>query len=232
MGIETQSFDEKPVSAQTVYDFNHSVQAKKPEDQGQYSFEKLPLGENWYAVELTADQVLNAQGFVETSGVVEASYKFWKEYDVVTLGDIAWIMSDTSQVISEEADYWQHKTEENPNEKVPAIMIFTMDSKGNRQFGRGALLNMGNILEGNHRLEREAERILKMNEEERATYRYPAYIVEVNPYLAALFNSYYMVEPIINSMKKLLGKTIGDIDPHNIMNVPDRFRLLSQRLGK
>lgn len=232
MGIEEQDFKEKPIPAQTVYDFNYSVQAKKPEGQGQYSFEKLPLGENWYAVELTADEVLNAQGFVETSGVVDASYKFWKEYRVVTLGDIAWIMSDTAGVIPEEANYWRHKTEEDPNEKVPAIMIFATDFKGNMQFGRGALLNMGNILDGNHRLEQEAERILKMNEEERAVYRYPAYIAKINPFLASLFNSYYMVEPIINSMKKLLGKTIGDIDPHNIMNVPNRFRLLSQRLGK
>lgn len=230
MSMENQevglAFTGTPVSEQEVYDSNDKLQQLKPENERQYSFEKLNIGENWYAVELTADDILNMQCFVETSGLVTDSYKFWKEHGVVTLGDIVAIASD-----AEKENYWTIKPNANMPEKYPAILIFIADANGNRLLGKGALLNMGNILDGNHRLAREAEKILKMTDEERANYRLPAYVANISPMLAARFNLYYMVEPIINSMRKVCGKTVADIDPLNVMNIPDKLRLLSQRLG-
>lgn len=205
-----------------VVAYNESVQTltHDPEHQ-QRSFEKIPGLDHWYDAFLNADEVLALQGFVETSGVVGEAYQFWKSYGVVTMGDIEKVVRENPSV-----PYWKQDVNKT-DETYPCLLIFQ-----NNEVGKAGVLNMGNILDGNHRLLNEAIKISKMSEEERKYYRLEAYVANLDWVHAAIVNGYYMAEPLANEMRKMLGKTVGEIDPRNVMNVNDRLRLYSQRFNK
>lgn len=205
-----------------VVAYNESVQTLTHDSEHQQrSFERIPGLDNWYDGFLNADEVLALQGFVETSGVVGEAYQFWKNYGVVTMGDIARIARGNPNVL-----YWKQDVNKT-DETYPSLLIFQ-----NNEVGNGAALNMGNILDGNHRLLNEAIKILNMSEEERKYYRLEAYVANLDWIHAAIVNGYYMAEPLVNGMRKMLGKTVGEIDPRNVMNVRERFRLFTQRFIK
>ena len=69
---------EHKVSKEAIYGYNRYIQSQKPENCGQYSFERLGI-EDWSIVKLNANEVLRLQAFVESSQTTAPAYIFWKE---------------------------------------------------------------------------------------------------------------------------------------------------------
>jgi hypothetical protein len=231
------------VSPEAIGEYNHYIQLRKPEEQRQYSFEKLGI-KDWEIVELSGEEILNLGTFVETSGAVPASYFFWKNHgrnvslgglieEVVSLKDDE-ISDIAKQWVREILNYNENELEEEikSGEIDPPLLFCPLDTS--RGLDKG-LLNLGNILDGNSRLKQIARYLYGLEPEDVKEFKMYAFIGHVDLRKYILFNTYYLAEPWIDKAKNLVNKFLGKdterIDKEHIMKFYERWYLLLQRIG-
>lgn len=193
-----------PVSASAVQEYNYMMQSTKPEGDRQFSFEKLGI-KDWSIREITGRELLAIQGFVETSGVVSPAYAFWKFCGKnISLGDIVDEVEEREEDIPENAKSWvknilvENFHSEEIEEKIkngeidpPLIFIPTFMKK---ELENGGLLNLGNILDGNHRLMEVAKWLKGQSPEDIDNFKITAFVGKVDFFKYLIFNLHYILE--------------------------------------
>ncbi len=236
------------ISPSAISEYNYYIQSQKEEGFGkQYSFEKLGI-EDWSIVELNAEDVLSLQSFVETSQTVAPAYIFWKECGRnVTLEGVANEVIQREENIPEQSKIWVHgilNSEYDRNEVEEKIrkgdidppLLFSPINKDEKLLLDKGLLKVGNILDGNHRLQKVARYLLESDEEERKNFRMIAFLGKVDVIKYATINAQYFIKPTVKkvrkSIEKISGKdTTGKINNEEFMSFWERWYLLLQRVG-
>jgi len=236
------------ISPEAISVYNDHIQSQKPEGYGkQYSFEKLCI-EDWTIVELNAEDVLQLQSFVESSQTVAPAYIFWKMCGRnVTLEGVANEVIQREEKIPEEAKDWVHGILESEYDRdevekkikkglIDPPLIFYPISKDEELLLDKGLLKVGNILDGNHRLQEVARYLLECSEEERENFKLTAFLGKVDVMKYATINAVYFVKPTIKQARSLLEKLIGkkatkQIIGEHFMTFWERWYLLLQRIG-
>lgn len=229
------------ISASAIENFNAYIQADKPIEDQQYSFEKLGI-EDWEIREITGRELLEVQSFVETSGVVSPAYAFWKLCGRnVTLNDVVNEVRERTNEIPLEAKPWiKNILPENYNpsdmeEKIkngeidPPLLFFPKFM--NKDLKTLGLLNLGNILDGNHRLLDIANWLKDKDPEYVDNFKLTVFVGKVDVIKYMAFNLHYITEPWLNNAKKYLGKDYDKVDRENVMNFYERWSLFLQRIG-
>lgn len=245
MNSDTENKTEA-VSAEYIKVYNDYKQSLKPdEDQRQYSYEKLGI-ENWEMRDMTGREILALQSFVETSGVVSPAYAFWKLCgNNVTLNDVVGQVIEHEDEIPEEAKPWVNNIlsgNYNPTEmeeKIkegeisPPLLFYPI--LGQKELKSMGLLNMGNILDGNHRMMDVARWLKDQSPEDIDNFKMRVFVGRVDPFKYLLFNAYYLAEPWINNARNRVresrGSEVDKMDKGDVMNFHDRWCLLLQRIG-
>jgi len=236
------------VSPEAISVYNDHIQSQKAEGYGkQYSFEKLGI-EDWSIVELNADDVLALQAYVESSQTVSPAYIFWKVCGRnVTLEGVAKEVIEREEEIPEESRIWVHgilESEYNRDEverkiKVgdidPPLLFYPMSKDEKLLLDKG-LLKVGNILDGNHRLQEVARYLLECSEQEREDFKLTAFLGKVDVMKYASINATYFAKPTIKKARSFVEKLIGKeetekINNEHFMTFWERWYLLLQRLG-
>lgn len=236
------------LSPEAISQYNDYIQKSKPEGHGkQYSFEKLGI-EDWSIVELNADDVLTLQSFVESSQTVAPAYIFWKCCGRhVILEGVASEAIEREGDIPEEAKIWVNGilesefNKEDVERKIrngeidPPLLFYPMDRNEELLLDKG-LLKVGNILDGNHRLQEVARYLLECTEEEREDFRMTAFLGKVDTLKYATINAQYFAKPTIKKARSFVEKLIGKeetekIDEEHFMTFWERWYLLLQRTG-
>ncbi|HHX99386.1 TPA: hypothetical protein GX533_01750 [Candidatus Dojkabacteria bacterium] len=236
------------ISPEAISAYNDHIQSQKPEDQGrQYSFEKLGI-KDWTIVELDADDVLQLQSFVESSQTVAPAYIFWKMCGRnVTLEDVSKEVIENEENIPDEARDWVHgilesKYDRDEVEKkikdglIDPPLIFYPISKDEELLLDKGLLKVGNILDGNHRLQEVARYLLECSDEERENFKLTAFLGKVDVMKYATINAVYFAKPTVKKARSFLEKLIGKEETEKIrgkhfMTFWERWYLLLQRIG-
>lgn len=236
------------ISPEAIEQYNHHIQSQKAEGYGkQYSFEKLGI-QDWSIVELNADDVLQLQAYVESSQTVSPAYIFWKVCGRhVTLEGVANEVIQREEYIPEESRIWVHgilESEYDRNkveEKIkkgdidPPLIFFPMSKDERLQTEKG-LLKVGNILDGNHRLQEVARYLLESTEEEREDFKMTAFLGKVDVLKYATINAQYFAKPTIKKARSFVERLIGrketeKISKEHFMTFWERWYLLLQRIG-
>ncbi len=238
----------KSISPEAISVYNDHIQSQKPEGHGkQYSFEKLGI-EDWTIVELNADDVLQLQSFVESSQTVVPAYIFWKMCGRnVTLEGVANEVIQREEKIPEEAKDWVHGILESEYDRdevekkikeglIDPPLIFYPISKDEELLLDKGLLKVGNILDGNHRLQEVARYLLECSEEERENFKLTAFLGKVDVMKYATINAVYFAKPTVKKARSFLEKLIGkkateQIIGEHFMTFWERWYLLLQRIG-
>jgi len=236
------------ISSEAISVYNDHIQSQKPEGYGkQYSFEKLGI-ENWSIIELNANDVLQLQSYVESSQTVAPAYIFWKMCGRhVTLEGVASEVIKREEKIPEESKIWVHgilESEYDRNEveeKIkrgdinPPLIFYPISKKEELLLDKG-LLKVGNILDGNHRLQEVARYLLECSEEERKNFKLTAFLGKVDVMKYATINATYFVKPTIKKARSFIERILGKeetekIDNEHFMTFWERWYLLLQRIG-
>jgi len=235
---------EHKVSKEAIYEYNRYIQSQKPENCGQYSFEKLGI-EDWSIVELNGNDVLRLQTFVESSQTTAPAYTFWKECGRhVTLEGVAKEVIEREENIPEEARIWvediltSNFDRQRVEEKIkrgeidPPLIFFPVFKDEELEKG---LLKVGNILDGNHRLQKVARYLLECSEEERENFRLTCFLGKVDVMKYATINAQYFAKPTIKKvlvfLQRFMGKDVEKIEKRHFMTFFERWYLLLQRIG-
>ncbi len=233
------------ISQSAIYEYNHHIQTQKEEGYGkQYSFEKLGI-EDWSIVEMNADDILRLQTFVESSQTVAPAYIFWKACGRhVTLGGVAKEVIEREGNIPQEARIWvqdiltSHFDKQEVEERIrkgeidPPLIFFPIFKQ--EELERG-LLKVGNILDGNHRLQEVSRYLLECSEEDRESFRLTCFLGKVDVMKYATINAQYFAKPTIKKvlilLQRFMGKDVEKIDKRHFMTFFERWYLLLQRIG-
>ncbi|MFA5633837.1 MAG: hypothetical protein WCY00_00840 [Candidatus Dojkabacteria bacterium] len=233
------------ISQSAIYNYNHYIQTQKEEGYGeQYSFEKLGI-EDWSIVEMTAYDILRLQTFVESSQTVAPAYIFWKECGRhVTIEGVAKEVIEREEYIPLEAMLWvegilasnfaKQKVEEKirKGEIDPPLIFFPVFREEELEKG---LLKVGNILDGNHRLQEVARYLLECSDEERENFRLICFVGKVDVIKYVTINAQYFVKPTIKkfllNLKKFTGEDGEKLEKQHFMKFSERWYLLLQRIG-
>jgi hypothetical protein len=233
------------VSQSAIYEYNDYIQSQKGEGYGnQYSFEKLGI-EDWSIVQMNADDILKLQTFVESSQTVAPAYIFWKECGKhVTLEGVAKEVIDREEYIPGDARIWVSDilsskfNREEVEEKIrkgeidPPLIFFPVYKE--EELDKG-LLKVGNILDGNHRLQEVSRYLLECSDEERDNFRLTCFVGKVDVMKYVTINAQYFVKPtakkILVSLERLMGKEVEGINKRYFMSFFERWYLLLQRIG-
>lgn len=233
------------ISQSAIYEYNHHIQSQKEEGYGkQYSFEKLGI-ENWTIVKMNADDILRLQTFVESSQTVAPAYIFWKECGKhITLEGVAKEVVKREENIPQEARIWvediltsnfdKQKVEEKIKDgEIDPPMIFFPVFK-DKELEKG-LLKVGNILDGNHRLQEVARYLLECSDKEREDFRLACFLGRVDVMKYATINAQYFAKPTVKKvlvfLQRFMGKDVEKIDRRHFMTFFERWYLLLQRIG-
>jgi len=236
------------ISPEAIFSYNHHIQSQKAEGYGkQYSFERLGI-EDWSIVELNADDVLQLQSFVESSGTVAPAYIFWKVCGRhVTLEGVAKEVIEREENIPEESRIWVHGIlkegydREEVDRKIkeglidPPLVFYPVGKDEELLLEKG-LLKVGNILDGNHRLQEVARYLLECTEEERKDFKLTVFLGKVDVMKYATINAEYFAKPTIKKARSFVERLIGKketekIDDEHFMTFWERWYLLLQRIG-
>ena len=233
------------ISQGAIYEYNHYIQSQKEEGFGkQYSFEKLGI-EDWTIVEMNADDILNLQTFVESSQTVAPAYIFWKKCGRhITLEGVAREVIEREENIPQEARIWvgdilaSNFNKEEVEEKIkrgkidPPLIFFPVFKDEELEKG---LLKVGNILDGNHRLQEVARYLLECSDEERENFRLTCFLGKVDVMKYATINAQYFAKPTVKRvlifLKRFMGKDTEKIEGEHYMTFFERWYLLLQRIG-
>lgn len=233
------------ISKEAVYEYNYYIQSQKPEGWGkQYSFEKLGI-QNWSIVQLDAEEVLKLQTFVESSQTVAPAYIFWKECGRhITLKGVAKEVMEREEYIPDEARIWVNnilssnfdiaEAEEKikKGEVDPPLIFFPVFKEEELEKG---LLKVGNILDGNHRLEEIARYLLECSDQDREDFRLTCFLGKVDVMKYVTINAQYFLKPtakkVLVFLQKFMGKEAEKIDNRRFMSFFERWYLLLQRIG-
>ncbi|KUK77368.1 MAG: hypothetical protein XD93_0369 [candidate division WS6 bacterium 34_10] len=233
------------ISQSAIYEYNHYIQSQKGEGHGeQYSFEKLGI-EDWTIVQMNAEDILRLQTFVESSQTVAPAYIFWKACGRhVTLEGVAKEVLKREEDIPQEARIWvediltsnfdkQEIEEKIKKGEIDPPLIFFPVFKG-EELEKG-LLKVGNILDGNHRLQEVARYLLECSDKEREDFRLTCFWGKVDVIKYATINAQYFAKPTVKKMlvflKGFMGKEVERIDKKHFMTFFERWYLLLQRIG-
>ena len=97
------------------------------------------------------------------------------------------------------------------------------------------LLKVGNILDGNHRLQKVARYLLECSEEERENFRLTCFLGKVDVMKYATINAQYFAKPTIKKvlvfLQRFMGKDVEKIEKRHFMTFFERWYLLLQRIG-
>lgn len=233
------------ISKEAIYEYNHYIQSQKEEGYGkQYSFEKLGI-EQWEIVEMNAEDILRLQTFVESSQTVAPAYIFWKECGRhITLEGVAKEVIEREENIPQEARIWvediltsnfdkQRVEEKIKKGEIDPPMIFFPVFK-DEELEKG-LLKVGNILDGNHRLQEVARYLLDCSDEERKEFKLTCFLGKVDVMKYATINAQYFAKPTVKKvlvfLQRFMGKDVEKIDRRHFMTFFERWYLLLQRIG-
>jgi hypothetical protein len=233
------------ISQGAIYEYNNYIQSQKGEGYGkQYSFEKLGI-EDWSIVDMNAEDILKLQTFVESSQTVAPAYIFWKKCgNHVSLESVAKEVMLREENIPQEARVWvkgilkssfdKQKVEEKIKEGEidPPLIFFPVFNKKELD---GGLLKVGNILDGQHRLQMVARYLLECSEEERKNFKLTCFLGKVDVMKYATINAQYFVKPTLKKVlvpfKEFMGKDVERIEGEHFMSFSERWHLLLQRIG-
>lgn len=232
------------VSKEAIYEYNHHLQLQKPENCRQYSFEKLGI-EDWDIVEINGYDVLRLQTFVESSQTVAPAYIFWKECGRhVTLEGVAREVLEREENIPQEARIWvedistSNFDKKRVEEKIergeidPPLIFFPVFKEEELEKG---LLKVGNILDGNHRLQEVARYLLECTDEERENFKLTCFLGKVDVMKYATINAQYFAKPTVKKvlvfLQRFMGKDVERIEKKHFMTFFERWYLLLQRIG-
>jgi hypothetical protein len=233
------------ISKEAIHEYNHYIQSQKEEGYGkQYSFEKLGI-ESWTIVEMYADDILRLQTFVESSQTVAPAYIFWKKCGRhVTLEGVAKEVIEREENIPQEARIWvediltsnfdkQIVEEKIKNGEIDPPLIFFPVFK-DKELEKG-LLKVGNILDGNHRLQEVARYLLECSDKERDDFKLTCFLGKVDVMKYATINAQYFAKPTVKKglvfLRRFMGKDVEKIDKRYFMTFFERWYLLLQRIG-
>lgn len=233
------------ISKEAIYEYNQYIQSQKEEGYGkQYSFEKLGI-EEWAIVEMGAEDILRLQTFVESSQTVAPAYIFWKECGRhITLEGVAKEVIEREENIPQEARIWvediltsnfdkQIVEEKIKKGEIDPPMIFFPVYK-NKELEKG-LLKVGNILDGNHRLQEVARYLLDCSDKERKDFKLTCFLGKVDVMKYATINAQYFAKPTVKKglvfLQRFMGKDVEKIDKRHFMTFFERWYLLLQRIG-
>ena len=97
------------------------------------------------------------------------------------------------------------------------------------------MLKVGNILDGNHRLQKVARYLLECSDEERENFRLTCFLGRVDVMKYATINAQYFAKPTIKKvlvfLKRFMGKDVEKIEKRHFMTFFERWYLLLQRIG-
>lgn len=233
------------ISENAIYGYNDYIQNQKEEGyRNQYSFERLGIQE-WSIVEMDSEDILKLQTFVESSGTVAPAYTFWKECGRhVTLEGVANEVLEREEDIPEESKIWvkdilssnfkKDEVEESIKKGYidPPLIIFPVFNEKELEMG---LLKVGNILDGNHRLQKVSRYLLECSEEERKNFKMTFFLGKVDVMKYATINAKYFVAPTLkrveNFLRTFMGSDVERIDKEHFMTFFERWYLLLQRIG-
>lgn len=236
---------EPDISKEAIYAYNHYIQSQKDKGYGkQYSFEKLGI-ESWTIVEMNVDDILRLQTFVESSQTVAPAYIFWKECGRhITLEGVAKEVLKREENIPQEARIWvedilssnfdKGKVEAKikNGEIDPPLIFFPVFKKEELEKG---LLKVGNILDGNHRLQEVARYLLECSDEERKDFKLICFLGKVDVMKYATINAQYFAKPVVKKvlvfLQGFMGKEVEKIERRHFMTFLERWYLLLQRIG-
>ncbi len=232
------------ISPSAIAEYNYMIQESKPENHRQLSFEKLGITD-WKIESISGEEILKLQSYVETKEVVTSSYAFWKLCGKnVSLEDLAKEVDERDLLIPESARAWvrgilpENFLLDDMEEKIkkgeidPPLLFFPVLNHKDLDMG---LLNLGNILDGNHRMMEVAMFLRNQSEEYVKNFRLNVFVGRVNFVKYLKFQTYYMTKPYIkraqNFVKKFIGEDVEKIDKKHVMNFFERWYLLLQRVG-
>jgi len=232
------------ISPSAIAEYNYMIQESKPEDHRQLSFEKLGITD-WKIESISGEEILKLQSYVETKEVVASSYAFWKLCGKnVSLEDLAKEVDERGLLIPESARDWvknilpENFSLNDMEEKIkrgeidPPLLFFPVLNHKDLDMG---LLNLGNILDGNHRMMELAMFLKNQSKEYVKDFKMDVFIGRVDFVKYLRFQAYYMTKPYVkraqNFVKKFMGEDVEKINRKHVMNFFERWYLLLQRIG-
>jgi len=232
------------ISPSAIAEYNYMIQESKPEDHRQLSFEKLGITD-WKIESISGEEILKLQSYVETKEVVASSYAFWKLCGKnVSLEDLAKEVDERGPFIPESAKDWvgailpENFSLDDMEEKIkkgeidPPLLFFPVLNNKDLDMG---LLNLGNILDGNHRMMEIAMFLRNRSKEYVKDFKMDVFVGRVDFVKYLKFQALYMTKPYIKRaqsfVKGFMGENVEKIDKKHVMNFFERWYLLLQRIG-
>lgn len=232
------------ISPSAIAEYNYMIQESKPENHRQLSFEKLGITD-WKIESISGEEILKLQSYVETKEVVTSSYAFWKLCGKnVRLEDLVKEVEERESLIPESAQDWvkdilpENFSLNDMEEKIkkgeidPPLLFFPVLNRRDLSMG---LLNLGNILDGNHRMMEIAMFLRNQNEAYVKDFKLDVFVGRVDLLKYLKFQVLYMTRPYVkraqNFVRSFMGEDVEKIDQDHVMNFFERWYLLLQRIG-
>ncbi|HVX92975.1 MAG TPA: hypothetical protein VHA74_02575 [Candidatus Dojkabacteria bacterium] len=230
-----------PISPNDIKEYNDNiVQAEKPENQKQTSFEQLNI-KDWEVKDITGRDILNLQYFVETTGDGAQAYLLWKHFGHnVTLKQLMerlkkedvpeYAQSFLNNVVPKDEKHPEGYDPEKVEEKIkngdilPPLLVYPMKNKEERK--DLGLLKVGNIFDGTHRLLEIAKLLSQKDDDYIDNFRMRVAVAHIPMWKYITFTGYQYFKAI---RAKAFGK--ANISQEHIMGFKEQWDLLLQRTG-